>query len=136
MKSCVVRRRFWSTEANNATLTVQTEPNFGTPKAAIMMLVETNASTDAFATLGQYNCGIAFIGPKGDGTTQIFVRSASCTMADNVGTSANARRHGNTELLFTNDTRGTTYYRITGAGFTTAKMTVLLLQQPRKQMDI
>ncbi len=124
MKSCVVRRRFWATEANNATLTVETEPNFGTPKAAIMMLVETNASTDAFATLGQYNCGIAFVGPRGDGTTQIFVRSASCTMADNVGTSANARRHANTELIFNNDTRGTTFYRITGAGFTTDKMTV------------
>lgn len=130
MKSCVVRRRLWSTEADNATVTIQTEPNFGTPKAAILMLVETNAGTDAFSTsLAQYNCGIAFVGPKGDGTSDIFIRSASCTMADNAGTSANARRHGNTEFLFSDDTRGTIYYRCTSAAFATDKMTLVFANQ-------
>ena len=40
-------------------------------------------------------------------------------MADNAGTSANARRHGNTDFLFSDDTRGTTFYRATTAAFTT-----------------
>lgn len=129
MKSCVVRKRFWVAEADNATVTVETEPNFGTPKAAILLMVETNAATDAFGTLAQPNACIAFIGPKGDGTSDIFIRSASCNMQDNAGTSANSRRHGNTEFIFNNNTRGTTYYRATSAAFANDKMTLVFANQ-------
>jgi hypothetical protein len=125
MKSCVVRKRLWATEADNATVTIETEPNFGTPKAAIMLMVETNADTDAFGTLAEPNAGIVFIGPKGDGTSTIFIHSATCNMQDNAGTSANSRRNSNIEFIFNDTTRAATYYRCTSAAFATDKMTLV-----------
>lgn len=129
MKSCVVRKRLWATEADGATVTIETEPNFGTPKAAIMLMVETNAATDAFGTLAEPNAGVVFIGPKGDGTSTIYIHSASCNMQDAAGTSANSRRNSNTEFIFNNNTRGTTYYRCTSAAFANDKMTLVFSNQ-------
>jgi len=50
MKVCTVRRRLWSTEADNATINIDAEPNFGTPKAAMLMMIECSAGVDAFDT--------------------------------------------------------------------------------------
>ena len=67
MKTCVVRRRFYSTEADNRTVTVELEPGFGTPKAAIILYTENNADTDSFDTTLQYkNFGVGF----SDGTNR------------------------------------------------------------------
>jgi hypothetical protein len=101
MKVCTVRRRFWATEADNAVINIDTEPNFGTPKAAMLQMVECSAGLDAFdTTLADRNLGIAFIGPKGDGSATIFIVSASSMMQDAAGAAACARGNSNTSFIF------------------------------------
>jgi len=130
MRSCVVRRRFWATEADNATVNIDTEPGFGTPKAAIVNMIECSAGVDAFdTTLADRNIGILFIGPKGDGSGTIFIVSASSMTADNAGTSATARFSGNSAFQFFNSTRGTVYYRATAAAFVNDGMTITFTNQ-------
>ena len=46
MKTCVVRRRFYSTEAINATVDVDLEPGFGIPKAIAVIYVENKIISD------------------------------------------------------------------------------------------
>jgi hypothetical protein len=93
MKVCTVRRRFWATEAVNAIVTIDAEPNFGFPKAAILQMVECSAGLDAFdTTLADRNLGIIFVGPKGDGTGSIFGTSAYSMMNDAAGAAACAKR--------------------------------------------
>ena len=125
MKVCTVRRRFWATEADNAVINIDTEPNFGTPKAAMLQMVECSAGLDAFdTTLADRNLGIAFIGPKGDGSATIFIVSASSMMQDAAGSAACARQNSNTSFIFFDSTRGTTYYRATAAAFVNDGMTL------------
>jgi hypothetical protein len=125
MKVCTVRRRFWSTEAtNNATVNIDTEPGFGTPKAAMMQLLECSAASDAFdTTLANRNCGIVFIGPKGDGSATIFIVSASGVMANGAGAADCARGMANSSFAIITPAR-TNYYRCTTATFINDGMTL------------
>jgi len=130
MKVCTVRRRFWAAEADNATINIDSEPNFGTPKAAILQMIECSAAPDAFDTsLASRNCGIIFVGPKGDGTGNIFIVSATSMMTDASASSATARVSGNTSFLFFDSTRGTVYYRAIAAAFVNDGMTMTFANQ-------
>jgi hypothetical protein len=128
MKVCTVRRRFWSTEAtNNATVNIDTEPGFGTPKAAMMQLLECSAAPDAFdTTLANRNCGVVFIGPKGDGSATIFIVSASGVMANGAGSADCARGMSNSSFQFFTPAR-TNYYRCTTATFINDGMTLFFV---------
>lgn len=121
MKTCVVRRRFWSAEADNQTVRVQTEPGFGTPKACMIMYAEVNAATDAFDTgLAQRNLGIGFAGPRGDGVATILEHCAHITVADAQGTTLGRRQNFNTRAINAhNNTGATTYYRVDTVAFGT-----------------
>ena len=130
MKVCTVRRRFWDIEADNATINIDAEPNFGTPKAAMLQMVECSAGLDAFdTTLADRNLGILFIGPKGDGTGSIFIVSACSMMQDAAASAACARVSGNNTFQFFNSTRGTVYYRATAAAFVNDGMTITFANQ-------
>lgn len=121
MKTCVVRRRFWSLEADGRVVRVQTEPGFGTPKACMIMYAEINAATDAFDTaLAQRNLGIGFVGPRGDGVATILEHCAHITVADNQGTTLGRRQNFNTRAINAhNNTGGTVYYRVDTVAFGT-----------------
>jgi hypothetical protein len=112
MKTCVVRRRFYSTEADNATVSVELEPGFGTPKAAIIIFTENNANTDSFDTTLEYkNFGVGFT----DGTNK---NSINFTFRDNQAASDTQISHSNTRFISaaTSD-RGTTHYRVDTVSF-------------------
>ena len=116
MKTCVVRRRFWTSEvANTATLDVDLEPNFGTAKGIIIFYVENSATTDAFqSTLTSTTCGIAFAQASlssGTGATLTTVMSSG--VDDNVSTTNIHTYHTTVRLLSAFDaaTRGITYWR-------------------------
>ena len=131
MKSCVVRRRFWALEADNATVQVDTEPGFGTPKACIIQYAEVNAATDAVDTaLAVRNMGISFIGPAGNGTTTLLLHTAWFSMQDNVATRAGRRQNSNSSAVYAHNQDGTTvFYRATGAGFGTDLMQLTFANQ-------
>lgn len=107
MKTCVVRRRFYATEADNATVSVELEPNFGTPKGALIFFTESNANTDAYDTsLAYKNFGIGF----SDGTNKVCV---NITARDNQATTDTQRSHYSTRFVSCVDsTRAVTYYRV------------------------
>ncbi len=120
MRTCVVRRRFWATEADNAIVRVETEPGFGTPKACMIMYAEVNAATDAFDTgLAQRNLGIGFVGPLGDGSATILEHCAHITVADNQGTTLGRRQNFNTRAINAHTNAGTLYYRVDSVTFGT-----------------
>ena len=131
MKSCVVRRRFWASEADNATVQIDTEPGFGVPKACIIQYVETSAATDVVdTTLSARNMGISFIGPAGDGTTTLRLHTAWFNILDNSGGRAGRRQNSNTVSVFaTNDDGTVIYYRATAAGFGTDFLTLTFANQ-------
>ena len=130
MKVCTVRRRFWALEADAATINVDTEPNFGTPKAAILIMIECSADPDAFdTTLASRNCCIAFIGPKGDGTTTTYITSYNAVLTDNSASAATARGNSNTSFLLFDSTRATNFYRATSATFINDGMTLVFANQ-------
>lgn len=121
MKTCVVRKRFWSTETANQTIRVDLPPNFGTPLACMIYYAETNASTDAFdTTSANRNFGIGMVGPPGDGTSTLRFHACWITVGDNANPTTVARQSTNTNAIYVHDvTRATVYYRCTSVGFTT-----------------
>ena len=67
MRTCVVRRQFYTSELNT-TVMIQTEPGFGTPKAAICYFCTTNVNIDSLdTTTRQQGFGIGIM--TGTGTT-------------------------------------------------------------------
>lgn len=131
MKSCVVRRRFWQLESDNATVQIDTEPGFGVPKACIIQYVETSADTNVVDTsLSVRNMGISFIGPAGDGTTTLRLHTAWFSMQDNVATRAGRRQNANSSAVYAHNQDGTVvFYRATGAGFGTDLLTLSFANQ-------
>lgn len=131
MKSCVVRRRFWALEADNANVQIDTEPGFGTPKACIIQYVECSTDTDVVdTTLPVRNMGITFIGPAGDGTTALRLQSAWFSMQDNVSARLGRRQNNPAAGVVAHNQDGTvTYYRATGAGFGTDLLTLTFANQ-------
>lgn len=117
MKTCVVRRRFYSTEADNATVSVELEPGFGTPKAAIIIYTENNANTDSFDTTLEYkNFGVGF----SDGTNK---NSIDFTFRDNVGATDTQVAHSSTRFISASTSdRSTTHYRVDTVSFAEDKI--------------
>ncbi len=117
MKTCVVRRRFWATEADNTTVSVELEPGFGTPKAAMVIYAENNANTDSFDTsLAYKNFGIGF----SDGTNEMCV---NITLRDAQGTSDTQRSHYSTRFInAVISSLGTVYYRVDTVTFAQDKI--------------
>lgn len=121
MKTCVVRKRFWSTETSNQTIRVDLPPNFGVPKACMIYYVETSAITDSFDTsTTNRNFGVGMVGPAGDGTTTLKLHCSWITSQRGSNPTAVARQNSNTNAMYAHDvTRATIYYRCTAVGFTT-----------------
>ena len=83
MKTCIVRRQFYTSELNT-TVTIQTEPGFGTPKAAICYFCTTNVDINSLdQTTLQQGFGIGIM--TGTGTTA--GATINSTQQDAVGAS-------------------------------------------------
>jgi hypothetical protein len=119
LKVCVVHRTIYTAEAVAGTVTVKTEPNFGTPKCCIVYYMEANSNIDAYdTTTADRNFGIGFAGPPGDGTSTIGVFTIYQVIADNVTTTAGRRNNSNTRfILATNNTGATNFYQCTAVSF-------------------
>jgi hypothetical protein len=115
MKTCVTRRRFWSTEADNATVDVDLCPGFGTPKAAIVFFVESNAAPGSFDTSSAYrNMGIGFIGPE---LVSVGSEAMYITLRDNQ-TTADTRKSQVSRAITAGSSDGaTTHYRVDNGTF-------------------
>jgi len=129
MKTCVVRRRFYPSEAAGVAVTINTEPNFGTPKACMVYYVENAADPDAFDNTTSFRTiGVGFAGPLGDGSSTIQSRCAYAIAQDNVAPNAasNVRRQmlNTNRLIFTSNTSGTTAWQATSIVFTDGALTV------------
>ena len=127
MKTCVVRRRFWTSEVvNTVNLDVDLEPNFGTAKAIIIFYVENSATTDAFqTTLANCNVGIGFAQASissGFGATLTSVMHS--VIVDAVTTTDSAQAQFTTRIINAYDaaTRGTSYYRGNSVSFLPDKL--------------
>ena len=125
MKTCVVRRRFWATEADNATVDVDLEPGFGIPKGIAIVYVENNANTDDFeTTLGFRNFGVGFCGA---GATVC----CNFGLSDNVTTTASHRSHFTSRLISatTSDRTTAIHYRVDVVTFLTDKIQLTFTNQ-------
>ena len=122
MKVCVVHRTIYSSEpASGASvnITVNTEPNFGTPKACIIYYAEANANVNAYDTTTPImNYGIGFAGPPGNGTTTIGEFCQNVNLTDNVTTKSGRRGHSNSRVIFASNVAGSViYYQCTAVTF-------------------
>jgi hypothetical protein len=123
MKTCVVRRRFWATEADNATVDIDLEPNFGVPKGAAIFFVENNAATDAFETaLASRNIGVTFVGTGGTFCVNI-------ALDDNVNPTVTGRAQSLNAINAFSGDRATVFYRATTATFQQDKIRLLFANQ-------
>ncbi len=124
MKTCVVRRRFYSTEADNATVDIDLEPNFGVPKAIAVFYVENNSATDTFNTaLGVRNFGIGFCGGGVTTCCNIAIQDAADP------TSAQRSHFTSRIISATNTARTTTYYRADVVSFLDSKVRITFTDQ-------
>lgn len=121
MKVCVVHRRIYTAEAVAGTVTVRTEPNFGTPKCCIVFYIEANANINAYDTATAVrNFGIGFAGPAGNGAGNINVFTQWQCMTDNVTTASGRRQNSNTRFIRPFNAAGSTlYYECTAVSFGT-----------------
>ena len=121
MKSCVIRRRFHTSEAAGTAVTVNLEPGFGTPKACLIHYTETSAATDSFdTTLAYRNVGIGMIGSTDSSRNATLVyRNVYATMRDNQGASDVQRQNSNSRFANATTTAGAIYWQGTSATFTT-----------------
>jgi hypothetical protein len=121
MKTCVIRRRFHTSEAVGTAVTVNLEPGFGTPKACLVMYTETSAATDSFdTTTANRTVGIGLIGSTSSNiTSTLTYRSVHCTMVDASASSSYRRQNSNTRWAITQNVAGTTYWQGTTATFST-----------------
>lgn len=118
MKVCTVRRRVLTSEAVTGTVTIYTEPGFGTPKAMICYYTECNANTGSYDTSTSVrNLGVGIAGPAGDGTSTILVRSQWMTTLDGITPTSYARRNDNTRFIRATNNGGTNYYQCTAVSF-------------------
>lgn len=129
MKVCVVHRTIYSGEPSSGAsvnITVNTEPNFGTPKACIIFYAEANANVNAYDTTTPImNYGIGFAGPPGDGTTTIGEFTTYVNLQDNVTTKAGRREQSSTRVIYARSTSGATnYYQCTQVTFAANSATI------------
>jgi hypothetical protein len=129
MKVCVVGRRIYTGEAVVGTVTVRTEPNFGTPKCCIVIYMEANSNINAYdTTTADRNFGIGYAGPAGDGTSTINSFCQYQSMSNNVTTTAGRKQNQNTRFIVAHSATGTNYYQCTAVSFSadTASLTFTL----------
>ena len=121
MKSCVIRRRFHTSEAAGTAVTVNLEPGFGVPKACLVQYTETSAATGSFdTTLGFRNIGIGMIGSTDSTRNSTLVyRNVYGVMQDNQGASVVRRQNSNSRFATATNTAGTIFWQGTSATFTT-----------------
>jgi len=121
MKSCVIRRRFHTSEAVGTAVTVNLDPGFGIPKACLIMYTETSAATDSFdTTTGFRTLGMGMIGSTDSSVTSTLrYQSIYSIMTDAAATSSYRRQNSNTRFAFANDTAGGVFWQGTSATFTT-----------------
>ena len=129
MKVCVVHRTIYSAELNAGAavnITVNTEPNFGTPKACLIFFAEVNANINAYDTTTPImNYGIGMAGPPGDGTATINEFCTFVNLQDNVTTKAGRREQSSSRAIRSRNTAGTVdYYQCTAITFATDSATV------------
>jgi len=125
MKSCTVRRRFWTAEAAGTAITVDLEPGFGTPKACLIMYVESSADTNSFdTTLGYRNFGIGIVGPADSALSSTLTnRTCVAVMTDNVSPGQVRRQDSNTRFITVVDTAGAIFWQFASASFSADKAT-------------
>ena len=128
MKVCVVHRTVYSGELSagaSVNIIVNTEPNFGTPKACIIFYAEANANVNAYDTTTEFmNYGIGFAGPPGDGTATIGEFSTFVNLRDNVTTKAGRRQQSSTRAIYASNTTGASiYYQCTQVTFAAGSAT-------------
>jgi hypothetical protein len=121
MKSCVVRRRFHTSEASGTAVTVNLKPGFGVPKACLIQYTESSAVTDSFDTTTEYRTlGIGMIGSTDSSVTSTLrYHCVYATMRDNQSASDVRRQNSSTRFAFATDTAGATFWQGTSATFTT-----------------
>lgn len=121
MKSCVIRRRFHTSEAAGAAVTVNLETGFGVPKACLIMFTETSASTDSFdTTLGYRTVGIGLIGSTSSNVTSTLrYHSIFCTMRDAQAAMTVRRQQSTSRYLYAQTTAGAVYWQASSATFST-----------------
>jgi hypothetical protein len=118
LKVCTVRRRVLTSEAVAGTVTIYTEPGFGTPKAMMCYYSECNANTGFYDTATSVrNLGVGIAGPAGDGTSTIIVRTQWMTTLDGITPTSYARRNDNTRFIRATNNGGTNYYQCTAVSF-------------------
>jgi len=112
MKSCVIRRRFHTSESTGVGVTINLEPGFGIPKACLVQYVETSATTGSFDTsLAYRNIGIGMIGSTDSTRNSTLVyRSVNGTMRDSQGTSSVGRRSSDNLFATATPTSGSPFY--------------------------
>lgn len=125
IKSCTVRRRFYTAEAAGAAITVDLEPGFGTPKACLIMYTESSANTNAFdTTLAVRNLGIGIVGPADSTVSSSLVyRSVTSVMSDNASPSSVRRANSNTRYMTASDLAGAVFWQFTSASFSADRAT-------------
>jgi hypothetical protein len=107
-----------TSEAVAGTVTIYTEPGFGTPKAMICYYSECNANTGSYDTSTAIrNLGVGIAGPAGDGTSTIIVRSQWMTTNDNITPTSYSRRSDNTRFIRATNAAGTNHYQCTAVSF-------------------
>lgn len=121
MKSCVIRRRFHTSEASGTAVTVNLDPGFGVPKACLIMYTESSAATNEFdTTLGYRTLGIGMIGSTDSSVTSTLrYHCVYGTMRDAQAASDVRRQNSSTRFAFATDTAGATFWQGTSATFTT-----------------
>ena len=121
MKSCVIRRRFHTSEAVGTAVTVDLEPGFGIPKACLIQYIETSAATGSFdTTLAYRSIGIGMIGSTDSTRNSTLVyRNIYGVMRDNQGASDVRRQNSNSRFATATTTAGAVYWQGTSAIFTT-----------------
>ena len=142
MRTCVVRRQFYTSEIS-LTVMIHAEPGFGTPKAAICYYATTNAAIDSFdTTTKQQSFGIGFM--TGTGTTAGV--TVGSTQQDAVGTTAT--RTSNTSGVGPIFTQGagagnSNIWRTTGSRFVNEGMLITFVggstgstPPPNQRLDV
>ena len=128
MKSTTVYRRFYTTEAAGAAVTVDLRPGFGTPKACLLYFVENSAANDAFdETLQFRTLGIGMIGSTDSSiTSTLTYRSSFITQLDNVASSGSTiyrRQNSISRYLYVPNTAGAIFWQASVASFSTDRAT-------------
>lgn len=123
MKSTTVYRRFYTTEAAGAAVTVDL-PGFGTPKACLLYYLENSAANDVFDTSLQFRTiGIGMIGSTDSSqSSTLTYRSVFTTQMNNMAASGSTiyrRQNSVTRFLYVPNTSGTIFWQISSASFST-----------------